>query len=123
MSPSALLLIAALVHLAPEHVGDLLNQSPGAWEYVARGIEGVALWGIVGDHYQRPDVWAVSSYGMWESAQLAACRAAHPMDTPPALEPGQGLCTAAGWPLGYWAPLIVAAICFVVSATLTRKTL
>jgi hypothetical protein len=121
VSIPALLLIAAVAHLAPDHIADLLGQSPPAWEYVLRGIEGVALWGIAGTHYKTPEAFSIAAYGMWESAQLSACRAAHSMFHAPLLEPGQGLCTAAGWPVGYWAPVIVAVITFALALKLAKS--
>lgn len=121
MSIPALLLIAAVAHLAPDHIADLLGQSPAAWEYVLRGIEGVSLWGIAGAHYKSPEAISIASYGMWESAQLTACRVSHPMQHAPILEQGQGLCSAIGWPVGYWAPAIVAGITFVLAVKLAKS--
>lgn len=122
MSIPALLLVAAVAHLAPEHIAQYLGQSTGAWEYVLRGIEGVALWGVAGSHYKTPEAMAIAAYGMWESAQLTACRAAHSMFHAPRLAPGEGLCTAAGWPVGYWAPAIVAVVTFALAVKLAKTT-
>jgi hypothetical protein len=121
VNPSALLLLAALAHLAPEHLAEALGQSTAAWEYVLRGIEGVALWGLAGEHFRTPEAWAISAYGMWESAQLSACRAAYPMDRSPLLEAGQGLCSSAGWPVGYWAPILVSIAAFAVAVKLAKN--
>jgi hypothetical protein len=121
VSVPALLLVAAVAHLAPDHIAEVMGQSAAAWEYVLRGIEGVALWGIAGAHYKTPEAVAIAAYGMWESAQLSACRAAHSMSHAPRLEPGQGLCTAAGWPVGYWAPSIVAVITFALVLKLAKN--
>lgn len=119
---AALLLLAAVAHLAPESVAEHYGHSVKAWEYVARGVEGMALWALAATHAKKSlALAAICAYGLWESAQMAVCRAAHPMTHAPVLPDGQGLCTAAGWAMGYFAPAIISAVAFVFVITFQAR--
>jgi hypothetical protein len=119
MNAAALLLLAAFAHLAPEHIATGLGHSVKAWELVARGVEGLALWALVGSLMRSWPVWLVAGYGMWESAQTAVCRLAQPMGKAPILKAGEDLCNAAGWGVGYFAPVILSVIAFAVAIKTT----
>jgi hypothetical protein len=119
MNAAALLLLAGIAHLAPEHMATLLGHSVKAWELVARGVEGLALWALVGSLMRSWPVWLVAGYCMLESAQMAVCRLAQPMDKAPILKAGEDLCTAAGWGVGYFSPVVLSAIAFAVAVKTT----
>ena len=120
MSPHALLVLALVAHLMPEHLADLTGQSHAAWHYVAYGIEAGVLWLIVGVSTSSIAVQAVAAYGAMEGAQRAACRLALPMDRAPHIPDGQTLCdVATGLPMSL-SSLIAAAV-IVVVADISRR--
>lgn len=121
MSPteiSALLLLLAGVHLAPDLLAAALGDSPAAWQYVAYGVEATVLWGVVACktpphiHMQfGVPVWPAALWGISEGMQRACCRPMLPMDRPPDMPPGTQLCEAAfgrPWGMaGLWLAMIV----------------
>lgn len=116
---TALLLLAAAAHLAPEHLAEALNQSRGAWDYVCAGIQSAGLWLAVGVLGGSAALRAVAAWGAVESAMRPVCRLAFPMDRPPpAVPPGAHLCDiAAGQPVGW---VSIAAACGVVWVLLAK---
>ena len=120
MNPHALLVLALVAHLMPEHLADLTGQSHAAWAYVGYGIEAGALWLVVGVSTSSLGVQAVSAYGAMEGMQRAACRLALPMDKAPDLQAGQTLCdVATGLPISV-SSLIAAAV-IVIVADISRR--
>lgn len=115
-----MLLLAAFVHLGPEHLADAFGHSRAAWDYVAAGTETAALWIVVGLLVRSVPVRAVAAWGAVEAAMRPACRLAFPMDSPPPrLMPGEHLCdVATGQPMG-WLSLAVA--CWVAAIAVTRR--
>lgn len=106
MTP-ALLILAALVYLLPEHMPGLVGGTHGAWETVAYGIEAAIVWALLG--LLKPRAAWVCAWACCEALQRAGCRLALPMDRPPRLADGQTVCEAAtGLPLG-WVSLLCAA--------------
>ena len=74
MIPHAMLALVLLVHLAPEHLAELLGHSQAAWAYVAYGIEAAVLWVLVAVVFRSPAIRAIGAFGAMEGAQRAACR-------------------------------------------------
>jgi hypothetical protein len=107
---AALLIVAALAHLAPEPVAAVTGGSVKAWEYVAGGLEAAALYAALGALLRHHAVTPVAAWGAVEGLQRAGCRLVFPMDRAPQLAEGQTLCTAAtGMPTG-WVGLAVAVL-------------
>jgi hypothetical protein len=106
---AALLLLAVLAHLAPEHIARALGHSHTAWESALYGLEAAAVWLAIGSAAAGP-LQAVAAYGAMESAQRAACRVALPMDRPPGLRPDENLCDrVTGQPASLYS-LVAAAL-------------
>lgn len=123
MIPHAMLVLVLLVHLAPEHLAEMLGHSQAAWAYVAYGVESAVLWVLVALVFRSPSILAIGAFGAMESAQRAACRLALPMDKPPALGPGQTVCDAAtGLPISV-ASLLAAFVVIVVADVEKRPVL
>jgi hypothetical protein len=107
---AALLMLAALAHLAPDVLAAVGGGSVRAWEYVAGGAELACLYAAVGFFLRHWTVTPVAAWGAAEGLQRAGCRLAFPMDRAPQLAEGQTLCTAAtGMPTG-WVGLAVAVL-------------
>ena len=120
MMPHAALILVVVVHFAPEHLAELLGHSAAAWHYVAYGLEAAALWLALGIMVRTIPVMAVATYGAMEGLQRSACRLALPMDSAPALLPGQTLCDAAtGLPVSFAS--LLAAFVVVVLADKSRR--
>lgn len=118
--PHAALVLVLAVHMLPEHMAELLGHSAAAWHYVAYGLEAAALWLAIGIMIRSVPIMAVATYGAMEGLQRAACRLALPMDSAPALLPGQTLCDAAtGLPVSF-ASLLAAFVVIVVADTSRR---
>jgi hypothetical protein len=118
MTPGALVVLAAGVHLAPLHVAGLLGQSQAAWEYVAQGLEAALLWLMLAAASRLAIVQAVAAWGAAEGGMRAGCRLAFPMDRAPPLQPGQNLCDAAtGMPATLVSLGLAAAVVVVLDCT------
>ena len=113
MSPTWLLIVAALSAFAPAALASVLGGTEAAWFYVCSGLESAFLWCFVGWTTAFLTARVIAAWGYFEAVQRPVCRLAFPMDHPVALAPGQGLCDAAfGLPmtwLGALAALFVAA--------------
>jgi len=122
MIAGLLLVLAALVHLGTEYAPGLWGGTHGAWHYVAYGFEALCLWLFVAHMASqtawRWPVWAVCSFGVWESVQRAGCRLMLPMDRAPQLADGQSICQAAGVPGWLLTPAVLA----LVAAAVAQRT-
>lgn len=107
MLGAALLLLVLTVHVGTDAISSAFGLDRAWVFYVARGIEGTVLYGLLLRH--SPLVAAVAAWGMLESAMTSICGAlAMVMPLKPA--PFQGLCDAAtGMPAFTYAGLIAAA--------------
>lgn len=120
---STLLLLVLFTHYGPELVasfyGDGQTQAAKAWFYIARGVEGTALFGLVWlmasgmRKRYRASYTGVSiacAWGMVEEAQTSICRLATPIASTPVVGPFSGLCDAVtGFPI-YAATLFGALV-------------
>lgn len=117
----ALLLVAALIYLAPAALVSLLGGRITAWEYVAWGAEATFLWAFVfyvllralPPRAARLLPLAIAAWACLEGAERAVCRVMLPMDQPLVIG-DQTLCEAA---IGYsvtWFSIVAAAFiaCF-----------
>src|SRR5574341_1141423 len=92
-----LLLLVAMTHYAYPVVATLYpdaDRAARALFYVARGFEGVALFGLIGILVRQPLVWAMCLWGAVEEGQTAVCRLAAGIGQPVKTEPFEGL-----WPI------------------------
>lgn len=124
MNAVAMLCIAILANVLPDHAASLLGHSRAAWAYVAQGIESATLWLLAASLLPAGSVYAaaqpVAAYGAIEGSLRAVCRASLPMDRPPKLSPGQNLCDAVfGWPVT-WLSLIAALFVAILTRELHR---
>lgn len=90
-----LLLLVAMTHYAYPVVATLYpdaDRAARALFYVARGFEGVALFGLIGILVRQPLVWAMCLWGAVEEGQTAVCRLAAGIGQPVKTEPFEGLC-------------------------------
>jgi hypothetical protein len=71
--------------------------------YALRGIEGAALFVVIGLLARRPLVWLVCLWGAFEESQTAVCRLARGIDNVPGYEAFQGLCGNGWYTLGLMA--------------------
>jgi len=76
--------------------------------YVARGIEGAAVFSLLGLLSKRPEVWAVCALGFIEESETAVCRLSDPIDSVPGVEIFDGLCGQQYYALGLWALVCLA---------------
>lgn len=103
----ALLALAALVYLLPEHLPGLVGGTHAAWAGVSYGIEAGILWALAGLMLPRA-AW-VCAWACCEALQRSLCRLALPMDRAPKLADWHTVCEAAtGLPMG-WVSLLCAA--------------
>lgn len=114
MSPTALLILAAVASFGPALLSAALGGTEAAWAYVCSGLESALLWSFVGATATAVTARAIAAWGLFEGSERAACRLHFPMDHPVSLLPGQSLCDAAfGLPmtwLSVCAGLFVAAL-------------
>jgi hypothetical protein len=125
----ALMLAAAVAHLAPEHLARHVGGSMGAWAIVGYGIEALALWCAVTlwAYDQRGRFGAkasgamasVAAWGIFESVQRASCRLAFDMGKPPPrVGEGKNLCdVAAGWDISDLSLIFAGWVAAVVWGT------
>ena len=108
----ALLGVVAFTHLGYEVLAQAVVIDRASVFYVARGFEGVFLYGVWVGH--SPYVTAVALWGMAESALTSVCGSLYivePID--PA--PFQGLCDAkSGLPVFYYMGLVAASLLALV---------
>jgi len=119
----ALLLVAALAHLAPAALSVYFGGTEAAWQYACYGVEACALWLCVAAMLRgalRWTGWSVCAYGVFESVQRPMCRLLLPMDRAPNLPDGVNLCDAAGIPLTVLSPIAIALVATVVASTTSR---
>lgn len=106
----ALLLLVAATHYgyAPLAVAfDDTDAAARALFYVFRGVEGTALFALVGVLSRHPAVWAVCLWGAVEESQTAVCRLGAGIDTDAsAVDLFAGLCG----PSWYWGGVVIAAM-------------
>lgn len=113
MTAPGLMLVAALAHLAPEHLARVLRHSQAAWESALYGLEAAVLWLALGAVTVATStaLQPVAAYGAMEGLQRAACRVVWPMDRPPPrLGPGENLCDRATGLPASWFSLMCASI-------------
>ena len=132
MPVAAMLVVVLLCNYAPEILAGAGLGTLAAWFVVARGLQAAALWWIVGRliealsdarrdlaPYRLPGL-AVCSYGVFEAAQVPACRLAFPMDRAPPVHP-EGMCGAAGLPTYDLAPVLMALCAVVVASSVACR--
>lgn len=104
----ALLIVVAMTHLACELISKAFSIDRAALFYVARGLEGVYLYGLWLGH--SPFVSAVALWGLVESALTSVCGSLYIVE-PIEPVPLQGLCDArSGMPVFYYSGLVVASL-------------
>lgn len=90
-----LLLLVGVTHFGYEVIAMAYEQSEAAaraWFYILRGVEGAALFGIIGSLAKSRAVIAVCLLGMSEESLTAACRVSKPIGELPGYAPFSGLC-------------------------------
>lgn len=105
---TALLLLVAGTHYGYAPLASLFDDPDAAARalfYVFRGLEGMALFVIVGMASRHPAVWAVCLWGAVEESQTAICRLGAGIDSDVGVALFDGLC-GANW---YWCGVVVAA--------------
>lgn len=99
----ALLALVGAVHFGYDWIA-LAYQDHGAaakaWFYMARGLEGVALFAVVAALTRHRGVIAVCLLGMFEEGMTTACRASKPIGGVLGYEPFSGLCGPEWYRLG-----------------------
>lgn len=102
------MIAVALTHIGSDVVATQLGVSRGWCFYIARGLEGVFLFGLLLN--VSPYVAAAALWGVIEEAMTSVCGAVtwlHPVQ----LNGMQGLCDAQlGFPLFHWVGLILACL-------------
>lgn len=104
-----ILFMVTLTHYGYDHLAALYPEPArvtGAIFYVLRGLEGVALFLVVGLLSRS---WWVASACLWgavEEGQTAVCRMAAGVDVKPAVPLFSGLCGQEA----YWLGILVAAV-------------
>lgn len=101
---AALLLLVCAVHFGYDPLADAFyggaRQAARAIFYIARGIEGAALYVIVWAYAPRSSILTVAcAWGAFENAQTAICRAAIGVGQPADAAAFRGLCDAGGVPV------------------------
>lgn len=105
---AALLIVVAVTHFGTELIARQFGADRAALFYVARGVEGVFLFGLLLRH--SPLVAAVAAWGMIEEGMTSVCGALY-IAKPAEPEPLQGLCDARlGMPVFTYAGLICALL-------------
>lgn len=104
-----LLLLVAATHFGYELLAlgyDQREAAAKAWFYIARGIEGAALFAIIAARSKNLSVVLVCVLGLSEESLTAACRASKPIGESLGYAPFTGLC-GPGW---YSAGLIALGL-------------
>jgi hypothetical protein len=128
-----MLTVALLANYLPEVLVRFGFGTLPAWFVFARNLQAAALWWLLGRMiealsdarrdlapYRLPGL-AVCSYGIFEAAQVPACRLAFPMDRAPPVHP-EGVCGAAGLPTYDVAPVLMALCAVLVARALPTFT-
>lgn len=103
-----LLIVVALTHVGSEVIAKQFGVDRAALFYVMRGLEGVALYGLLLTH--SPCVAAVALWGMGEEALTSVCGALYIVE-PVDPAPFQGLCDVrAGMPVFSYLGLVAASL-------------
>ena len=100
---AALLCLVGVVHFGYDLIAQTYPDPAAAakaWFYMARGVEGVALFAIVAGLTRNRGVIAVCLLGMWEEGLTTACRASKPVGGVLGYEPFSGLCGPEWYRLG-----------------------
>lgn len=104
-----ILCMVAFTHYGVDHVAAAYPEPTrvtGAIFYVFRGLEGVALFSLVGLLSRSWWVVAACLWGALEEGQTAVCRLAAGINVKPAVPLFSGLCGTDA----YWLGIIVAAV-------------
>ena len=99
----ALLFLIGLVHFGYDWIAQAYEQQDAAakaWYYMLRGVEGVALFGVVASKYRHRAVTAICLVGMFEEGLTTACRASKPIGGVLGYEPFAGLCGREWYAIG-----------------------
>lgn len=105
----SLLLLVAVTHYGYDLIALAYPQRDAAakaWFYIARGIEGAALFGVIAATARSRALAAVCILGLTEESLTAGCRASKPIGGLLGYEPFSGLC-GQGW---YFAGLIALGL-------------
>ena len=105
---AALLFLIAIVHYAYDPLASAYTDKATAARgifYVLRGVEGSALFILIGLLIRRPLVMAICLWGALEEAQTSVCGMAHGLVDKHPYEPFVGLCGAEM----YWLGVVIAA--------------
>ncbi len=76
--------------------------------YAARGIEGAALFSLLGIFSRRPEVWAVCGLGAIEESETALCRLSYPIDQVKGFPIFEGACGQPYYAIGLWLLVCLA---------------
>lgn len=104
-----ILCMVAFTHYGYDHLAALYPEPArvtGALFYVLRGLEGVALFLVVGLLSRSWWVVAACLWGAVEEGQTAVCRLAAGIDVKPSVPLFSGLCGQDA----YWLGIVVAAV-------------
>lgn len=108
------LAVVLLVLVAGTHYGhaplaalfDDPDAASRALFYAFRGVEGTALFALVGLLSRHPAVWAVCLWGVFEESQTAICRIGAGIGSDAGVDLFAGLCG----PDWYWGGVVIAAL-------------
>lgn len=117
-----LLLLVALTHFGYEPIALLYEQQEAAakaWFYMLRGVEGVALFGVVAAMSRHRAVILVCALGMLEEGMTTACRASKPIGGVLGYEPFAGLCGPEWYRLGLG---LVGLLALAIAYEMGRST-
>lgn len=117
-----LLLLVAVTHFGYELLAlgyDQREAAAKAWFYMLRGVEGVALFGIVAALSRHRAVIFVCVLGMLEEGMTTACRASKPIGGVLGYEPFSGLCGPGWYQFGLG---LVALVALAIAYETGRKT-
>ena len=109
--PVILLVLIASTHYGYEILASAYQDQGAAARaifYALRGIEGAALFVVVGLLARRPLVWLVCLWGAVEESQTTVCRLARGIENVPGYDAFQGLCGAPWYTLGLMVMAILA---------------
>lgn len=104
--PVILLVLIAFTHYGYEILASAYQDQGAAARaifYALRGVEGTALFVVVGLLARRPLVWLVCLWGAAEEAQTTTCRLARGIENVPGYESFQGLCGSPWYTVGLMA--------------------
>lgn len=106
-----LLLLVAMTHFSYPYLAAGYahpGEAERVWFYILRGIEGTALFVLVGLLAGRRMVWAVCAAGAIEESQTSICQLAIGIETAPAHSAFEGICGKGYYMMGLIVALVLA---------------